>query len=69
MLENEPIWKEGLRMKPSDSSVEFESVSLRYREQDAPVIHSVSFRVEAGQRVGIVGRTGAGMFINNLKKH
>jgi ABC-type multidrug transport system fused ATPase/permease subunit len=59
-LENEPIWKNSIKAQPSDSSVEFEGVSLRYREQDAAVINKVSFRVEPGEKIGIVGRTGAG---------
>jgi ATP-binding cassette subfamily C (CFTR/MRP) protein 3 len=59
-LENEPIWKNYAKEQPSDSSVEFKDVSLRYREQDAPVINKVRFRVKSGEKVGIVGRTGAG---------
>ncbi|KAI6217744.1 ABC transporter, ATP-binding protein [Aphelenchoides fujianensis] len=59
-LEPEGIWKHPPKATPADSSVEFREVSLRYREQDGPVLHKVSFRVEAGEKVGIVGRTGAG---------
>lgn len=63
-LENEPIWKnEKAKGQIANSSVEFNEVSLRYREQDDPVIHKASFKVEPGQRVGIVGRTGAGKFL------
>jgi ATP-binding cassette subfamily C (CFTR/MRP) protein 2 len=47
-IENEPIWKSSAKEQPSDSSVEFEGVSLRYRDQDVAVIHNVSFRVESG---------------------
>lgn len=35
-------------------------VSLRYRPGLPLVLRGVSFRVEEGQRVGVVGRTGAG---------
>ncbi|KAI6220946.1 Multidrug resistance-associated protein 1 isoform X4 [Aphelenchoides fujianensis] len=59
-LEPEGIWKHPPKATPADSSVEFRDVSLRYREQDGAVLHKVSFRVEAGEKVGIVGRTGAG---------
>eukprot|EP00451_Oxyrrhis_marina_P030467 CAMPEP_0204372582 /NCGR_PEP_ID=MMETSP0469-20131031/47396_1 /ASSEMBLY_ACC=CAM_ASM_000384 /TAXON_ID=2969 /ORGANISM="Oxyrrhis marina" /LENGTH=1251 /DNA_ID=CAMNT_0051362909 /DNA_START=39 /DNA_END=3794 /DNA_ORIENTATION=- len=39
--------------------VSFNSVSIRYR--DGPlVLKNVSFEVEAGQRLGVCGRTGAG---------
>ena len=44
----------------SNASVEFRDVSLRYRDSEPPVIRSLSFRVESGERVAIVGRTGAG---------
>ncbi|KAI6216885.1 ATP-binding cassette sub-family C member 3 [Aphelenchoides fujianensis] len=59
-LEPEAIWKQPPTATPADSSVEFRGVSLRYREQDGTVLHKVSFRVEAGEKIGIVGRTGAG---------
>ncbi|KAI6185629.1 Multidrug resistance-associated protein 1-like isoform X1 [Aphelenchoides besseyi] len=56
----EQIWKQPAKKTPLSSSVEFRNISLRYREQDDPVLHGVSFRVEQGERIGIVGRTGAG---------
>jgi ABC-type multidrug transport system fused ATPase/permease subunit len=62
VLESEGIWKHPARGIPASASVEFREVSLRYREQDDPVIHKVSFSIESGERVGIVGRTGAGIF-------
>jgi ATP-binding cassette subfamily B protein len=37
----------------------FENVTFGYRE-DEPVLHDVSFRIGAGERVGIVGWTGSG---------
>jgi len=33
---------------------------MRYREQLPPAIKDLSFRIEAGMKVGIVGRTGSG---------
>jgi subfamily B ATP-binding cassette protein MsbA len=39
--------------------IEFENVAFRY-EADAPVLRDVSFQVEPGQFVGIVGPTGSG---------
>ena len=38
--------------------VEFRDVS--YRADDADIIHDISFKVEPGQTVGIIGTTGAG---------
>ncbi|KAF9142605.1 hypothetical protein BGX30_002584 [Mortierella sp. GBA39] len=45
-------WKEG--------SIEFKNYSTRYREGMELVIKNLSVRVEGGEKVGIVGRTGAG---------
>ena len=39
--------------------MELRDVSFSY-EPEAPVLHRVSFRVQAGSRVGIAGTTGAG---------
>lgn len=42
------------------ASVEFKHFSMRYREKLEPVLREISFKIEGGQKVGIVGRTGAG---------
>ncbi len=43
-----------------DSSVEFDDVWFRYDPSCPDVLRGVSFRVPAGAKVGVVGRTGAG---------
>ncbi|MDX7986715.1 ABC transporter ATP-binding protein [Xenorhabdus sp. 12] len=40
--------------------IKFEQVYFRYESQGRQVLHNVSFSVDAGSKVGIVGRTGAG---------
>lgn len=45
---------------PAAGEVKFEGVSLRYRPELPPVLRDLSFTVRAGEKVGIVGRTGAG---------
>ena len=45
---------------PSHGTVQFVAYSTRYRADLERVLTKVSFRIEAGQKVGIVGRTGAG---------
>lgn len=41
--------------------IEFRDVSFRYyKNNEEPVIDGISFRVEAGQTVGIIGSTGSG---------
>jgi len=40
--------------------VEFKNVFLRYRPGTEIVLNNLSFKVEPGTKVGVVGRTGAG---------
>jgi len=47
------------KMTPDPVTISFEHVTFGYVENE-PVLKDVSFRVEPGQRVGIVGATGAG---------
>lgn len=51
-------------MPPNDwpqlGAVEFRNVSLKYRSDAQPALKHISFLVEGGTKVGIVGRTGAG---------
>ncbi|KAF9129232.1 Canalicular multispecific organic anion transporter 2, partial [Linnemannia schmuckeri] len=45
---------------PQEGRIEFVNYSTRYREGMDLVLKSISFTVEGGQKIGIVGRTGAG---------
>lgn len=45
---------------PSAGTIEFEEVVLRYRPELPPVLHGISFTILQSEKVGIVGRTGAG---------
>ncbi|CAI0545433.1 unnamed protein product [Linum tenue] len=45
---------------PSSGSIKFEDVVLRYRPELPPVLHGLSFSISPSDKVGIVGRTGAG---------
>ena len=45
---------------PSRGAIRLEDVSMRYRPDLPRVLHGLSLDVAAGQKVGIVGRTGAG---------
>ncbi|PHU29058.1 ABC transporter C family member 2 [Capsicum chinense] len=45
---------------PSAGSIRFENVVLRYRPELPPVLHGISFTISPSDKVGVVGRTGAG---------
>ncbi|XP_019419725.1 PREDICTED: ABC transporter C family member 2-like [Lupinus angustifolius] len=45
---------------PSSGSIRFEDVVLRYRPELPPVLHGLTFTIFPSDKVGIVGRTGAG---------
>ncbi|KAI1317835.1 Multidrug resistance-associated protein 1 [Mortierella claussenii] len=50
----------GGQWPPKEGSITFENFSARYREGLDLVLKNISFEVKSGERVGIVGRTGAG---------
>ncbi|TCD68253.1 hypothetical protein EIP91_011219 [Steccherinum ochraceum] len=45
---------------PSSGKLSVEGLSARYSADGPSVLHDVSFTVNSGERVGIVGRTGSG---------
>jgi len=45
---------------PRDGAIEFENFAMRYREGLDPVLHGISCKIRPHEKVGIVGRTGAG---------
>ncbi len=45
---------------PAEGSVEFVNYTTRYRKELDPVLKNLTFKIEAREKVGIVGRTGAG---------
>ncbi|KAJ2609007.1 ATP-binding cassette glutathione S-conjugate transporter ycf1 [Coemansia sp. RSA 1804] len=45
---------------PKEGTVEFKNYSLRYGPDLDPVLNNISFEVRGSEKIGIVGRTGAG---------
>lgn len=45
---------------PMEGKVELSNVELRYRPELPPVLKGISMSVKGGEKIGIVGRTGAG---------
>ncbi|KAG5894560.1 hypothetical protein JTB14_021542 [Gonioctena quinquepunctata] len=45
---------------PEAGSLKFDNVSLRYSETDPAVLRNLTFEIKPREKIGIVGRTGAG---------
>ncbi|CAI4620570.1 ADM_collapsed_G0035900.mRNA.1.CDS.1 [Saccharomyces cerevisiae] len=45
---------------PSKGGIEFKNYSTKYRENLDPVLNNINVKIEPCEKVGIVGRTGAG---------
>ncbi|OAD56496.1 Multidrug resistance-associated protein 4 [Eufriesea mexicana] len=58
-FESEPNKKPSAQW-PSKGEIEFDHVYLRYEDSALPVLKDLCFIIKSGEKVGIVGRTGAG---------
>ena len=45
---------------PSQGAIEFKNLSMRYSPQQDQVLRNLNFVIKGGEKIGIVGRTGAG---------
>lgn len=45
---------------PTDGGIEFKDISLYYNDESKPAISNLSFSIKPQEKIGIVGRTGAG---------
>jgi ATP-binding cassette subfamily C (CFTR/MRP) protein 4 len=60
-LEPEAAWRSKRpRNWPSQGRITFQDFSFRYRPTSEPILHELNFEINPGEKVGIVGRTGAG---------
>lgn len=58
--EERPAGKKFLHRPKFDGSIEFKDVCFRYPGQTINALNRVSFKVQAGERVAIIGRMGSG---------
>ena len=56
----QPLDAQPIALPPIRGKVEFENVSFKFNPHAAPVVKSVSFNVDAGKFIGIVGQSGSG---------
>ena len=52
--------KPEVNMIDGDGNVEFENVSFKYYEKGPLVLKNISMSIKPGEKIGVVGRTGAG---------
>jgi ABC-type multidrug transport system fused ATPase/permease subunit len=45
---------------PEEGSIKFNEVTLKYRPNTENVLRDLTFEVKSGEKIGVVGRTGAG---------
>ncbi len=61
LLDTEPEQDTGTRtLERARGEIEFRNVTFTYPTKDTPALHNVSFKVEAGKSVALVGRSGSG---------
>ncbi len=46
-------------MEVEDGSIEFKNASFRYEGASLPTINNVSFKIESGEMIGVIGATGS----------
>lgn len=63
-LPSEPLHLGKTRLKnlkwPEKGEIELKNASLSYDKNLPNVLHNITLKIEAGEKIGIVGRTGAG---------
>lgn len=59
-VEDSPDAKALVLKSKSDASLEFDNVTFAYNSIDRVILNRISFKVEPGMKVALVGRSGAG---------
>jgi ABC-type multidrug transport system fused ATPase/permease subunit len=64
--ESDDTHKEAPAGWPSRGAIEFQNVSMKYHGAVDNVLKQISFTIAPKEKIGIVGRTGAGSSTQNL---
>ncbi|MEQ2171002.1 hypothetical protein GOODEAATRI_006181, partial [Goodea atripinnis] len=51
---------------PKNGAIAFQEYKMRYRENTPIVLNGLDFLIQAGEKLGIVGRTGSGVALFRL---
>lgn len=54
------VGSKGERVWPNEGCIEYKHVDLYYNRLEKPVLKNISFKLNGGEKIGIIGRTGAG---------
>ena len=57
-LESAPDKKPSADWPRIGCSIEFRNVSMKYFEDEPPVLRNLNFKVSGSEKIGIIGRTG-----------
>jgi len=52
---------------PTKGKIRFKNVSFSYATNLPAVLHNLSFEIQSNEKIGIIGRTGAGLFLKKTK--
>lgn len=50
----------GEKIWPNEGCIEYKQVDLYYNKLEKPVLKNISFKLRGGEKIGVIGRTGAG---------
>ena len=49
-----------VKIEPFKGEIEFKNVTFRYRNDTAPILKNVTFKINQGETIGIIGKSGSG---------
>jgi ABC-type multidrug transport system fused ATPase/permease subunit len=59
-IEQEKIIESNISLDDNNRSIEIENLNVKYSEDGPRILNSINCKIEAGECIGIIGRSGAG---------